>query len=593
MNFKTPFRFETEYKAIIIYAINNSIALPASGFTRQAQNRLMKNLKPSGLHTGSDSYRVFASDGSAKAFAMLDWKNPGTNTTTEHGTVTFSTEGFTGNGTTGYLDTHFNPATEGSNFTQNSGGLVIHIASFNGQSNASIFGLRNAAGTAQIGATLRSIGVPDATRYLINDNTNTDYSGSVMTRGVYVFERLGTTAKLISRRTLSPANGSVTSVAVPNGDIYLLARNSLSTATVDAFSTNTLSFWRIGDPLSAGEKTILANVYTSYFRQMQLPDFFITTTQIDGISSRTLYTVTPAAWDSGSIFGFARYTGGGFDFELYGGTTDDGSDPIGYSVGAYDFTTALTGTKDGSNPIIDVADYPAFDSIFPMYCKAIGSTIYWFFTVRLAGVLTHDTYVATSPTSDPKNIGTLTSLFTSGAATHFWHGLAWVENDPDPDNYHIIINNRTTSAAAFTADLYECAKTDDITNIANWTLVNDDIIARPSNIDAAANISPVYNYCYYDGTNYRLLYGRFFDEVKADSFTIFETKSSDLTTFPVGKECLWPTGNESTDLDAGYTAAPYLVFETSNTGYIYYAGRQGGGDAPYIARMVKQFYLRP
>jgi hypothetical protein len=592
MNFKTPFRFETEYKAIIIYAINNSIALPASGFTRQAQNRLMKNLKPSGLHTGSDSYRVFASDGAAKAFAMLDWKSPGTNTTTEHGTLTFSSEGFTGNGSTGYLDTHFNPATEGSNFTQNSGSLSIYVASYNGQSNAFIFGVRNAAGTAQIGATLRAIGVPDATRYIINDNTNTDYAANVMTKGMYAFERLGTTAKLVSRRTLSPSNGSVTSVAVPNGDIYLLARNSLSTATVDAFSSNTLAFWRIGDPLTSGEKLILAYAFTSYFRQIQLPEFFITTTQIDGISSRTVYTLTPAAWDSGSIFGFARYTGGGFDFEIYGGTTEDNDDPVGYSVGVFNFTTDLTGTKE-SGPLIDIGDYPTLESILPMDQLTIGSTIYWFFTVRLAGTITHDTYVATSTTADPKNIGTLTSLFTSGGAGHFWHGFRIVRDHPDTDYWYALISHRVTSSSAFTMDLYRCLRTDDITDIANWDLVEDDIIANPPNVDAAANVSPVYNYCYYDGSNYRLLYGRFFDAVRADSFTIYETKSSDLTTFPVGKECLWPTGNAVSDLDAQYTSTPFLKFIGSNYGYIYYSGRQGGGDAPYIARMVKQFYLRP
>lgn len=591
MNFKTPFRFETEYKAIIIYAINNSIALPASGFTRQAQNRLMKNIKPSGFHAGSDAYRVFAGDGVAKAFAMLDWKTPGTNTTTEHGTLTFSSEGFTGNGSTGYLDTHFNPATEGSNFTQNSGGFSIHVASFDATSNAIIVGLRNAGNTAQITATIRALGVPDATRFQVNDNTNSDYSSNVMTNGAYTFERTASGTKVASRRLIASGNFSVTSTTRPDGDIYLLARNSLSTAAVDAFSSATLSFFRIGDVLTDGEKSAFSYAYLNYFRQMQMPDFYVTSTEIDGVMSRVLYTTTPAAWDSGSIFGFARYTGGGFDFEIYGGTTEDDDDPIGYSVGVFNFTTDLTGTKE-SSPIIDIGDYPALDSIFPMDQLTVGSTIYWFFTVRLAGTITHDTYVATSTTADPKNIGTLTSLFTSGGAGHYWHGFQIVRDHPDTDYWYALIGHRVTSSSAFTMDLYRCLRTDDITDIANWDLVEDDIIANPPNVDAAANVSPVYNYCYYDGSNYRLLYARFFDAVRADSFTIYETKSSDLTTFPVGKECLWPTGNPATDLDAQYTSTPFLKFIGSNYGYIYYSGRQGGGDAPYIARMVKQFYLR-
>lgn len=594
--FRRSFQFEDEYKAILDYATNNAITKP-NGFVRQTQNRLMVKFLGTDFHSGADRYYIFAGDASARDFSLINWKSPGTDDATEHGTLTYGTNGFTGDGSTGYLNTHFTPSTDGVNFTLNSAGINTHCASLNAAEDRAFFGVRNTAATAQVTVILRSVAAADNTRFTLNDNTNSDYASSVMSRGMYGFDRTASNAKVINRRTLSPSGFVVNSIARPDGDIYLLARNSLSTAAVDLFSNATISFFRVGSVLNSGDRSRMVNDYTSYFRQVQLPIFYVTSAEEDGETSKVVYTTSsPTTWDDGSIFGAARYTAGGYDFELYGGTADAGADPIGYSAGAFDFTTALTGTKDSNNPLVDVADYPTLDSIFPMDQLTIGSTIYWFFTVRLDGVITHDTYIASSSTSDPKNIGTLTALITVGGVGHFNHGFRIIRDHPDTDYWYAIIAQKNVLADPFQLNVIRCLRANDITNGANWSSVNTNIVSLPSNIASSANLSQVYNYCFYDtvDSNYKLLYGRFFDEKKADSFTIFATESASLSSFPIGLEALWPTGSLDVlnDTDAGYTSLPYLVPLGTNHGLIFYGARQGGGSAPYIARDVKQYYIR-
>lgn len=591
MNFKSSFRFQAEYKTVLDYATANSITKPNS-FVRQAQNRLMQGLVDSTSYSSSDRIYVLAGDGASKDFSFINWKSPGTDTLTEHGTLTYSTGGLTGNGSTGYLNSHFNPSTDGSNFTQNSAGISVYTPSYLAAEDRAIFGLRNSANTSQVTAIMRSSSTSNTTLFTMNDNTNSNYASSVMTQGMYFFKRTASNTKVVTRRLVGSGALTQNSVAIPNGDLYFLARNSLNTTTVDLFSNATLSFIRIGSPLTSDGETILTNDVTSYYRQCILPEFYVTSVNT---GEKVLYQSTGSGWDGGSIFGFARYTGGGHDFELYGGTTDSSSDPVGYSVGAFDFSSNVAGTKDAGNPLIDIASYPTLDSIFPMSRLVIGSTIYWFFTVRLDGVLTHDTYVATSSTSSPKTIGTLTALLTAGSTGHFWHGFRIIETHPDTTYWYALVSNRTSAVATFTMECYRCLRANDITNGANWSSFASNIITSPSNVDSSANVAPVYNYCYYDGSQYRLLYGRFFDARKADSFTIYESKAASIGTgtFPIGKECLWPTGSlDTAETDAGYTSSPYLLELTSNTGLFYYGARKGDSSAPYIARNVKQYYIR-
>lgn len=587
--FNTINSYNTGYEAILDAARTNSDPVP-NAFVRKAANNLYAALESLNYLSLMDKLFVCAGDGASREYALLDWKNPGANPGLEVGTLTYDTRGFIGDGSTGYIRTQYNPAVDGVLFTQNDGTIGLHNPTYSGQGDLVAFGVRNAAGTAQVQAVLRSASAADNTRCVMNDNANSNFAGLQTTRGMFYFDRRTSANKGIDRRAVDSGNLASASVTLVNGEIYLLARNDLSGATVNLFSFGGIAMWFIGQELTPTQKIILSNRFIPYFLQCQNP--LLISRSIQG--RKIVFMAEGGAdWDGGSIFGSAMYENGGTHFELYGGTTESGSGPTNYSVGAFDFTDPFTGTKDVNNPLIDLGDYPTLQGIFPMDCLIVGSTVYWFFTVRLAGDETHDTYIATSTTSDPKNIGTLTAMLTGGSTEHYNHGFKIIRDHPDTTYWYGVYSFRNTTGGSFNHNVARCLRANDLTNPANWSVLHTAIITpptTPTEFISGALTSPVYNFCYYDGAEYVLLYGRFNPERATDGFAIFVTKSASLSSFPTGKEFLSPTGTTDTDpiinIDSGYTSNPYLDMARK---LIYYSARRGGSGTSYVARCVKKY----
>lgn len=111
--------FTTEYKAVLDIGTALSYTLPTTA-TQQKQNKLLKSMKADGVWAKLDVFYVFAVDNNASAFATLNWKNPNANQSTLVSSPTFvNNGGFQGNGTSSYIDTNFNPATQGVQYTLN------------------------------------------------------------------------------------------------------------------------------------------------------------------------------------------------------------------------------------------------------------------------------------------------------------------------------------------------------------------------------------------------------------------------------------------------------------------------------------------
>lgn len=110
--------FDPSYKAILDRATALGYSLPTPN-QQKKQNTLLTSLKASGVWNKLDVFYVFAQDGGS-AFATLNWKNPNVNQSSLVSSPTFVTNGgFQGNGTSSYIDTNFNPVTQGVQYTQN------------------------------------------------------------------------------------------------------------------------------------------------------------------------------------------------------------------------------------------------------------------------------------------------------------------------------------------------------------------------------------------------------------------------------------------------------------------------------------------
>lgn len=113
---------DADYEAILDYATTQGYTLP-SRTQQEKQNKLVVDLKDAGVWNKLDTFAVFATDGDSD-FALIDWKR-----LTQYDAVnspTFTTnQGFSGNGTSSYIDTNYNPATSGVNYTLNDAGRIM------------------------------------------------------------------------------------------------------------------------------------------------------------------------------------------------------------------------------------------------------------------------------------------------------------------------------------------------------------------------------------------------------------------------------------------------------------------------------------
>lgn len=122
------FAYDTDYQAILDYATTQGYTLPSES-QRLKQNTLLIALKDAGVWSKLDTFANFATDGSSQ-FALIDWKRLTQYNASTSPTFT-TNEGFMGNGTSSYIDTNFNPATSGSNYTLNNASryLFMYMAS--------------------------------------------------------------------------------------------------------------------------------------------------------------------------------------------------------------------------------------------------------------------------------------------------------------------------------------------------------------------------------------------------------------------------------------------------------------------------------
>jgi hypothetical protein len=85
-------------------------------------DKLIASLKRTGVWPKLDALYIFANSDSPSA--LINWKTPGTFGCTAVNSPTFAADrGFTGNGTSSYLDTNYIPSSNGINWQQDSASL--------------------------------------------------------------------------------------------------------------------------------------------------------------------------------------------------------------------------------------------------------------------------------------------------------------------------------------------------------------------------------------------------------------------------------------------------------------------------------------
>lgn len=214
--------FDTDYQAVLDRASSLGYTAPSAA-QQTLQNTLVTDLKTAGVWDKLDVFYVFATDGDSD-YATLNWVAPSSFQATKINSPTFTAdEGFTGDGSSAYLDTNLNAQSDTTNYTLNDASFGGYVWDFQqnpfGSTSASIALRRpdaaNNSNKIQSG-TPTTNPVPSTTTGLVGlsrPNSTTHYgldaSGSVDTSGVSTSTSLQNANFTILRRSASYGSGKV------------------------------------------------------------------------------------------------------------------------------------------------------------------------------------------------------------------------------------------------------------------------------------------------------------------------------------------------------------------------------------------------
>jgi len=205
---------------------------------------LIKSLKTAGIWAKLDVLQMYAAPTAADA--VVNWKSPGTfNATLVNSPTLEADRGITGNGTSSYINSGYNPSTGGNKFLQDSACTgLYHRTTFNG--------LTGANGT--------SYAVFATSFSRLNNAVGSSFSVA-MPVGAIIFSRTNAT-EFYSNSNKTVNTHTVNSNGVPNVNIYVGARNDTGTAT--NYSTTQFAMFFSGSYLNSTEQNLFIDYVETY-----------------------------------------------------------------------------------------------------------------------------------------------------------------------------------------------------------------------------------------------------------------------------------------------------------------------------------------
>jgi hypothetical protein len=213
--------FDSDYQAVLDFATSEGDTLPSAN-QQILQNQVVLSLKDKGLWNKKDAFGLFATNGNVD-FALICWKR--LIKMDAFSSPSFSANsGFTGNGTSSYIDTKFKPLSDGVQYTQNNAGLSVNVGSGDGY----IVGNSSGASGNQRMRIGNNDSMINGSLFFINPNFET---------GNIHLDRTSSTEVNTQQDNTITNNRTDSSVALKNNEIWLLRiGDSESDANVKAFS---------------------------------------------------------------------------------------------------------------------------------------------------------------------------------------------------------------------------------------------------------------------------------------------------------------------------------------------------------------------
>ena len=247
--------FDTDYQAVLNRATTLGYTLPSAS-QRIKQNSLVLSLKSGGIWNKLDVLYIFANDGGSD-FATLNWKAPTLNQATLINSPTFTNnQGFTGNGTSSYINTNFNPATSGVNYTLNNASRNIFVRN-QSTSASTLDGVPSGNSNASVGVNTTLLRINQGATSL---PTSADYSGSNFLKSIHRTSVSNIELFVGTTQTSRTFN----SVAVISESQLILARGVNATGS---YGGSQISMYSMGANLVT-ENTAYVNAFNTYITSL-------------------------------------------------------------------------------------------------------------------------------------------------------------------------------------------------------------------------------------------------------------------------------------------------------------------------------------
>ena len=245
--------FDSDYQAVLDKGIANGNTAPTS---TTAGNQLMIDLKSSGAFAKADALGVLASGGgSDSGFALIDWKRL-INLTAVNSPAFNNILGFSGNGTSSYIDLLYNPSTDAVNWGINDHSFMAFNSNPTAQQGTFISCFDSSNTFCEI-----SNDEPD-TRFIVFNNSQTGRTPAIPSGeqdGMLEVKRTNASAFQFYRNGNEIPINDVSTTATPNAGFRLLSRSDDS-----SYGNGQSPFFYIGQALTDTERLDLLTAVNTY-----------------------------------------------------------------------------------------------------------------------------------------------------------------------------------------------------------------------------------------------------------------------------------------------------------------------------------------
>jgi len=248
------YAYDADFYAVVNYAVANSIALPSE---RQLQlfSRMVTQIKAIGYWTTMDAFWFMANDNNAN-FGRINWRNPSVGYLTPVSAPTWvANTGYVFGGAN-YIDTNFNPATMGVNYTLNSAGRYAFIPSRTTTNNGIIDG--NA-----VALNDNSMRISNSSQLNTINQGTTVLTAAVITNHAYWQSIVRTSSSVVTiTKDIAFAN-TATSSSVASSNQWI--GRTGTTTPLYAFNGQSIAFYALGGPIDAGDILSYRNIIMKTF----------------------------------------------------------------------------------------------------------------------------------------------------------------------------------------------------------------------------------------------------------------------------------------------------------------------------------------